>query len=63
MIARAALLMLLAASVPTAAVQQPPERSNFDRILAARGITHHMDEMGVEAGCTVLIGSAELEWQ
>jgi len=35
----------------------------FDRILAARGITRYMDEMGVEAGCTVLIGDIELEWQ
>ena len=35
----------------------------FDRILAARGITREMDEMGVESGCTVVIGSVELEWQ
>jgi GTP-binding protein len=35
----------------------------FDRILAARGITRYMDDMGVDAGCTVLIGEVELEWQ
>lgn len=35
----------------------------FDRILAARGITRYMDDLGVEAGCTVMIGEVELEWQ
>lgn len=35
----------------------------FDRILAARGITRYMDDLGVEAGCTVMIGDVELEWQ
>ena len=35
MIARGAILILLAASVPAVAAQQLPERSNFDRILAA----------------------------
>ena len=35
----------------------------FDRILAARGITRQLDEMGVELGDTILIGDVELEWQ
>lgn len=35
----------------------------FDRIMAARGITRYMDDMGVEPGDTVLIGDVELEWQ
>jgi GTP-binding protein len=35
----------------------------FDRILAARGITRQMDELGVDTGDTVLIGDIELEWR
>ena len=35
----------------------------FARILAARGITRYMDELGVETGDTVWIGEIELEWQ
>ena len=35
----------------------------FDRIMAARGITRYMDDLGVEPGNTVLIGEVELEWQ
>ncbi len=41
----------------------PEAVERFDRILAARGITRKLDEMGVELGDTVLIGDVELEWQ
>ncbi len=50
----------LAAMIPWT-VEEAVER--FDRILAARGITRQMDELGVDTGDTVLIGDIELEWQ
>lgn len=50
----------LAAMTPWG-VEEAVER--FDRILAARGITRQMDDLGVDVGDTVLIGDVELEWR
>ncbi len=41
----------------------PEAVERFQRTLDKHGITATLEEMGVEAGDTVIIGGAELEWQ